>query len=491
MFDTAKVQRMTTELEKFSREHDNVYVIMKALNADVFALFRRLKVRIWAILSNVPLYNGNKVVKKFFGLPVLKTEEATKNFNEHTGLILLTKKPAPFIQTTFDFLVNGKLIKIPAFVMDSDEVLAIYDRLTVMRILQQYLEDGMSAPSAKLLAKRFARGFNTFLDPSFQVFKFQFWDRHEYFNPRYDFADAAIVIQGQIAYANNYTVETFKFYRSIYPNAPIVVSTWKGEATDAFRQECKNNSIVLLENDLPSPQGPGHINCQLKSSFQGAKYVQENTSAKFVLKTRTDQRINRFDFLVYFKNLLETFPPKDQKLCRRIIFLSSLATKTIPFYFYDFLSFGHISDISKLYGIPLYCDPGEMSYTQRHKFRLNHKVQRMLRDPLCPVDFDSVTAPSRKLKNLNKMASRWSGSEKYISQTFYKINIAPVDETKLLETTWKFIQDYLILIDWGSILFDWPKYESRHSYEINAYSGGRTDFSRWLDIYRHLNISWL
>lgn len=486
MFDTAKVQIMTEELEKFAREHDNVYLILDFVNEETVALFRRLKIRIQAILIDETDCN------EFWGLPVLKTSEAATKFNERTGLLIILKnQKTPFIKTEFNFTINGRLTEIPAFVMNSDELLAIYDRLTVMRILQQYREDGLSAPTVKLLAKRFSRGLNTFLKSDSQVFKFQFWDRHEYFNPRYEFDDAAIVIQGQITYENNYTAETFKFYRSIYPNAPIIVSTWKNEATAAFRRECSKHSIVLLENDLPSPQGPGHINCQLKSSFLGVKYVRENTSAKFVMKTRTDQRINRFDFLVYFKNLLQTFPPKDQKLQNRIIFLSSLATKTIPFYFYDFLSFGHIADISKLYGIPLYSDPGEMSYTQRHRFRLNYKTQRMLRNNLCPVDFDSVTAPSRKLRNLNKMMRHWCGSEKYIAQQFYKRNIAPIDESKLLETGWKFIQDYLILIDWGSILFDWPKYEDRHSYEVNAYSGGRTDFSRWLDIYRNLKIDWL
>lgn len=484
MFDTAKVQRMTTELEKFSHEHDNVYVIMEVLNADAFALFRRLKVRLRAILSDVPLYNGNKVIEKILGLPVLKTEEAAENFNESTGLILFTKKPVPFIQTTFDFAINDKLLKIPAFVLANDESLAIYDRLTLMMVLYQYQKDGLNLPMLQSLAYRFARGLTTFLDPRCQYFKFQLWDRRECFQPRYDFDDTAIVIQGPIAYANNYTVETFKFYRSIYPNAPIVVSTWKGEATDAFRLACRKNSVVLIESDLPDSPGRAHVNYQLKSSFTGVKYVQENTSAKFVLKTRTDQRINRCDFLLYFKNLSETFPPSDDKLRQRIIFGNSFKSRSMPFFFQDFFSFGHVVDLVKLYGIPYYSAPGDMTYLYKNRRRYD-KLHGMLSSNLCPLDYDSGMKNSRKFVNLNKIMRRFCNVEMYIVREFYKRHIAPLDENRLLETCWKFTRDYLILVDWGSIFFEWPKQEDARRYEVFPYTGWTLNFARWFDMYRN------
>ncbi|MBR3050746.1 MAG: hypothetical protein IKG61_04770 [Selenomonadaceae bacterium] len=152
-------------------------------------------------------------------------------------------------------------------------------------------------------------------------FKYQLFDRRSYFKPTHTLDDTAIVIQGPIAYNNDYTVETFKLYRSIYPNAPIVVSTWKGEATSSFRRVCRENLIVLLENEMPEDRGFGNVNLQLESSLQGVKFIRQNTSAKFVLKTRTDQRINYFDFLVYFKNLRKTFPPKGDRLRERIILI--------------------------------------------------------------------------------------------------------------------------------------------------------------------------
>ena len=134
--------------------------------------------------------------------------------------------------------------------MAPDEVLAVYDRVIVKIIAQLYDEDGISVPKANLsnLAERFSRGLTTFLDPRFQNFKYQLWDSRLYFKPTYTFNDTAIVIQRPITYDNNYTADTFKLYRSIYPKVPIVVSTWKGEATNDFRRECRENSVVLLEH---------------------------------------------------------------------------------------------------------------------------------------------------------------------------------------------------------------------------------------------------
>ena len=352
-----------------------------------------------------------------------------------------------------------------------------------------YYADGISEPQKSKLAKRFARGLSTYLNKNFQDFKYQLWDSSKFFKPGYDFDDAAIVIQGPIAYENNYTVETFKLYRSIYPNAPIIVSTWKDEATDAFRKECKENSIILLENELLENRGYGNINLQLKSSFEGVKYVKDNTSAKFVLKTRTDQRIYYFSFLAYFKNLLETFPPKGDKLRERIIFLGSVTTKHFPFNFHDFLAFGHVEDISKLYDIPFYSEIAEAGYQIRHKKRVD-KIEHLI-EKICGFDYNSVTEQNHKLYKLNKMANRLYWPETYFARTFYEKYIAPIDATKLYETSWKFTVDYLILVDFGTLQLDWPKYENMR-YSIDFSYGCRNNaFARWLDMYRNFKIDWV
>jgi len=430
------------------------------------------------------ILDGETSPKEIAGFPVVKTSEAVENFNERTILIIITNKPVPLVQTSFNFKKRGGMWTIPAMTIANSEVKPIYDRLTVSKILKQYKEDGIPSQPTEDLLERFARGFTTFLDSSHQNFKYQFWDSNWFSKPNHAFDDTAIVIQGPIAYDDNYTVETFKLYRSIYPNVPIVVSTWKDEATNAFRKECKENSIVLLENEQPKPI-PGNMNLQLVSSLQGVKYVKENTSAKFVLKTRTDQRINYFSFLVYFKNLLETFPPKGDKLHERIIFLGSFIVKSFHFHPHDFISFGHVEDIFKLYDITLDDKLDKINYYIKHR-KIIDSV------PYPPnFDYDSVTEQSEKLRRLNKVKSRIYLPEICLTRTFYEKYIAPVDENKIYEESWKFTSDYLILIDFDTIHLDWPKYENMRYKSESKYGVYNNAFERWLDMYRNFKIDWV
>ena len=483
MFDTEKIRRMTKLLEKMPEEFDDVYLIPEIFTAEAAALLKRLKIPVKGIMHDMQLG------KETWGIPVVKTAEASANFNDRTILILLTEKPVPFIQTTFDFKVRGGKWTLPALVIANNEVMPIYDRVTVSKFLQQYREDGL--PDSKTdLANQFARGFTTLLEPQFQNFKYQFSDSRWYSTSTYDFDDTAIVIQGPIEYANNFTAETFKLYRSIYPNAPIILSTWKNEATNSFRRECKENSVVLLENEPPKTPKPGNMNLQLKSSLEGVRYIKENTSAKFVLKTRTDQRINYFNFLIYFKNLLETFPPKGDKLHERIIFLGSALTKNFPFHPHDFLSFGHVDDIFKLYDIPSESGYEKVNYFMRHRKTID-RVADLINDKPCRFDYNTVTEQSPKLRKFNKVMSRVRLPEIHLTRTFYEKYIAPVDDTKIFETSWKFAVDYLIFVDFDTIQLDWPKYEDKRYKTEFLCDFHSNAFARWLDMYRNFKIDWV
>ena len=482
MFDTDKIQRMTFLLEQIPENFSDVYIVPEVFPKEAMPLFRRLKLPVRAIMDDT------QAGKIYAGLSIISTAEA--KFNERTILIVLSEKPVPFIQTTFDIKNGGGLWSVPALVMVPDEVQLIYDHVLLKNFIQFYEEDGIPEPKRKLriFLLRFARALTSMLNPHFQNFKYQFWDSREKFKPTYTFDDTAIVIQGPITYDNNYTADTFKLYRSIYPNVPIVVSTWKGEATNDFRRECRENSVVLLENDPPKICGSWNINMQLKSSLQGVRYVQENTSAKFVLKIRTDQRINRFEFLVYFKNLLETFPPKDDKLQRRIIFLGAEITATFPFHFNDFLSFGHISDISRLYDIPFHKGSDKLAYTFKNMKRF-HKVLNLTSTKRFLFDYDFHDYPAHKLRKFNHLMCRLRNPEVYIARHFHEKCIGPIDESRSFEISWEFARDYLILVDRDTILFENFKNEiERYPYHYGDAPKVQLAFARWLDMYRNFKM---
>lgn len=477
MFDKQKIIRITAELENFIRALPNVYVLPESsVSPNILSLLKRLNANVKAIISNAPnlqqkmirMPSGEYLIKDFL--------TAVSNADKQTCLVVSAAKPVENSIFPASFNIGSIKISIPAFSLTDEEAQAIYDRITMFRILKQYQDDGVPGNGLKDISTKFARGMSTFIDSRFQDVKVQVWDRREFEMPVYEIDDTAIVIQGPIQYMDNYTITTARLYREWYPNAPIVISTWKNEATDIFRDECRKINVVLLENDLPAEPGYGHINYQLESSLKGVEYVKNHTSAKFVLKCRTDQRLNRTDFLIYFKNLLKAFPPNGDKINERIIVL--FGTKWTPFHSSDFLYFGEMNDMNKLFNIP------KQSYEESRYFKRKSALFYSIRKKISRYRFlqKLKIGNAKKLCNYNIMENKFYPPEIYILKVFYQIYIEEISPSKLLQIYWKFLRDYLIVAERCSLLFDWQKYANQQG-SITSYYDIGMDFARWLDIY--------
>ena len=233
--------------------------------------------------------------------------------------------------------------------------------------------------------------------------------------------DIGIVMQGPLYKQENFTLETLKFYRSIYPNVPIVLSTWKGEGDDDFINRCRELGVVFLANEKPPGPDWQNVNLQLFSSAMGIQLIDTHfKNVKYILKTRTDMRINMSDFLLYFRSLLRTYPVADDKLEARLMFLSCAHVFESPFYICDYMAFGTNNDMKKLYG------------------------------PRNPNAQDS------------KDFSR--NGEYYIARTFYKMYIAPIEDGQDTGAYFNFLKNYAVITDLMSLRAQWPKYLSgRHA----------------------------
>lgn len=73
------------------------------------------------------------------------------------------------------------------------------------------------------------------------------------------------------------------------------------------------------------------------------------------MKTRTDQRFNKSNFLVYLKILLQIFPADGNEVTERIIALNKFDdcgdVIWTPFWVSDFMTFCNVDDIKNVYGI--------------------------------------------------------------------------------------------------------------------------------------------
>lgn len=163
--------------------------------------------------------------------------------------------------------------------------------------------------------------------------------------------ELAVVLQGLIEMRDNFTLETVKFYKHIFPGATIIVSTWDytpSPILDLLRIE---GCDIVLNKDF-SPCGFGNINYQLCTSLAGCKRAKE-LGAKYVLKNRSDLRIYREFSFEYLKSLLDIFPIKGDNPCgmkgRIVTQAGNPAQMFIPLWLQDFIYFGYADDLIKLF----------------------------------------------------------------------------------------------------------------------------------------------
>ena len=159
-----------------------------------------------------------------------------------------------------------------------------------------------------------------------------------------DDALCAIIMQGPIRSEDNFTLETVKLYRRHYPSATVILSTWENEDVSAF-EGLEGEKFKLMRNKKPSNPGSSNINMQIVSTKAGIDRAVQ-MGLKYVLKTRSDQRMYGIDSLKFLKNMLDCFPVLHCELQRKRIISNNTGTnRSIPHHFSDLFMFGDAVDM--------------------------------------------------------------------------------------------------------------------------------------------------
>jgi len=154
----------------------------------------------------------------------------------------------------------------------------------------------------------------------------------------------AIVIQGPIIYDQDFTLETIKIYKKIFPQVIIILSTWNYEDTK-YIEKIKNEIGEVLLNKIPEEKGVQNINYQIVSSLAGINRAKE-LGVQYVMKTRTDIRIYDRNSIEFLCNILNQFPAKGgYKQNKRIVGLSLNTFKYRLYGLSDINLFGEINDM--------------------------------------------------------------------------------------------------------------------------------------------------
>jgi hypothetical protein len=260
---------------------------------------------------------------------------------------------------------------------------------------------------------------------------------------------ASIVMQGPLLEKNNFTYETIKLYASQVNPANIILSTWENENPIVLKQ-LEDLGITILLNKMPSFNGNQNINLQITSTCSGIIKAKK-IGAKYILKTRTDQRICSTQALQLFDNLLNIFPLAEPSQKERLI-ITSLGT--IKYRLYgagDMLMYGNIDDM-----INYWCVDMDMR-------------QLELKD-----------ASTYSIKEFSELRL----GEMYLCSKYFEKLGYTLDWT--LKQSWTLIAKYFCIIDSSLIDLYWPKYDLRNEFRYKYYSLHSLQnmtFTDWLSLH--------
>ena len=257
-----------------------------------------------------------------------------------------------------------------------------------------------------------------------------------------------IVVQGPIILDQDFTIETLKLYRKNFPDAFIILSTWP--TTKKNIRILKKLNIKVLENLQPKNKGISNINLQIVSSRNGI-LLAKKMGAKFVLKTRTDQRIYHPNLKNYLFNFINTFPLK-KKYMNQKYRLVGISLNTFKYRLYgvsDMFVFGHIKDVMKYFSPPL-----------DNRNRINNTSSDLTWKSFSKLNICEVYFCTNFLKKIGR-----------------KINYTLSDSLKIY-------RDHFIILDYNSIKLYWHKYTlNNNRYEHFGFFDPQLSFCDWLMLY--------
>lgn len=175
------------------------------------------------------------------------------------------------------------------------------------------------------------------------------WPTPPVVEPKYDYSNVAIVMQGVLDTREKFSFETLKMYRSFFPGVKLIVSTWTDADKNAIDEIASLGVEVLAHEPMIDPPR-GNFSRQLETTNRGIEAARLY-GADFVLKVRADQRLYSPLSIPYLLATLKLFPALLNDGCARgrIVFPSSNTFVDRILGATDFMQFGFLDDVEKLW----------------------------------------------------------------------------------------------------------------------------------------------
>ena len=161
---------------------------------------------------------------------------------------------------------------------------------------------------------------------------------------RFSYHDVGMVIQGPVVTDGDFTENTIRIYRKLFPGAVIVLSTWK--ASEKLIHDLSGIDVKVIINKDPVNPGISNINRQIKSTREGLASL--NDCAKYAVKLRSDQRLTDPNALNYLINVLGMYGQRSDGI-GKIVAASRNTFKYRLYGISDMFQFGHLDDLIRFW----------------------------------------------------------------------------------------------------------------------------------------------
>lgn len=274
-----------------------------------------------------------------------------------------------------------------------------------------------------------------------------------------DVEPMAIVMQGPLPVPDNFTYETFAIYRRHMPDVQLILSTW-ADTPEEHLGPLRALGVELVLCEKPQNAGLFNINMQLASAGAGIQKAVES-GAKWVLKTRVDQRLYNPNVMAELAMMAKAFPATggfDQKY--RIFGIGYGSLKYAPYHVTDQTVFGHADDMLRYWTPPL-------------------------RDDKAPAHFPATAHDIYNQVPIGE-ESRLAAPESYIASHFLTAIGRDLDWT--IQDTWAAYRDCFCFVDYQSTDFFWQKtqtwtrLELLHRYDV-VWTRHEMTFAHWMLLY--------
>ena len=157
----------------------------------------------------------------------------------------------------------------------------------------------------------------------------------------------AIVLQGPLKKDDDFTLETIRLYKRLYPECALVLSTWLDE--EDYLKPFYEEQIIVCTSKKPIHSGALNCSYQAVSSYAGIARAKEMGYER-ICKTRTDQRFYLPDLFSYLEDMIDLFPLRIQTTQKeRLIAISYSTISNRPYHVCDMFLYGEASDVIRYF----------------------------------------------------------------------------------------------------------------------------------------------